>query len=83
MIMIFPKLTLQVCGAKSVLFHRIPAFEGTIAENIALNDPNAVLNRYEAAKIACANEFIMELGMGYATPVAERGSNLSGGKDNV
>ena len=56
-------------------------FEGTIAENIALNDPNSSTEAIiEAAKIACAHEFIMELGMGYATPVAERGSNLSGGQ---
>ena len=56
-------------------------FEGTIAENIALNDPNASTESIiEAAKIACAHEFIMELGLGYATPVAERGSNLSGGQ---
>ena len=56
-------------------------FEGTIAENIALNDPQASTESIiDAAKIACAHEFIMSLGQGYATPVAERGSNLSGGQ---
>jgi len=56
-------------------------FEGTIAENIALNDPEASSDSIiEAAKIACAHEFIMTLGQGYATPLAERGSNLSGGQ---
>ncbi len=56
-------------------------FEGTIAENIALNDPNASTEAImNAAKIACAHDFIMELDEGYATPLAERGSNVSGGQ---
>ena len=38
-------------------------FEGTIAENIAMNDPQASDEAIiEAAKIACAHEFIMSLG---------------------
>lgn len=56
-------------------------FEGTIAENIALNDPQASDEAIiQAAQIACAHEFIMSLGQGYATPLSERGSNLSGGQ---
>ena len=56
-------------------------FEGTIAENIAMNDPQASDESIiEAAKIACAHEFIMSLGQGYATQLSERGSNLSGGQ---
>ena len=56
-------------------------FEGTIAENIALNDPQASTESIiEAAKLACAHDFIMSLGQGYATKLAERGSNLSGGQ---
>jgi HlyB family type I secretion system ABC transporter len=56
-------------------------FEGTVAENIALNDPQASTEAIiNAAKIACAHDFIMSLGQGYATPLAERGGNLSGGQ---
>ena len=56
-------------------------FEGTIAENIALNDPQASTESIiEAAKLACAHDFIMSLSSGYATPLSERGSNLSGGQ---
>ncbi len=56
-------------------------FEGTIAENIALNDPQASTEAIiNAAKLACAHDFIMSLGQGYATPLSERGSNLSGGQ---
>ena len=56
-------------------------FEGTIADNISLNDPQASTESIiDAAKLACAHDFIMSLGQGYATPLAERGSNLSGGQ---
>ena len=56
-------------------------FEGSVAENIALNDPEASTESIiNAAKLACAHEFIMELGQGYATPLSEKGSNLSGGQ---
>ena len=56
-------------------------FEGTIAENIALNDPQASTEAIiEAAKLACAHDFIMNLSSGYATTLTERGSNLSGGQ---
>ena len=56
-------------------------FEGTIAENIALNDTQASDEAIiEASKLACAHDFIMSLGEGYATRLSERGSNLSGGQ---
>ena len=56
-------------------------FEGTVAENIALNDQQATTESIiEAAKIACAHDFIMSLSQGYATSLAEKGSNLSGGQ---
>ena len=58
-------------------------FEGTVAENIALNDPKASTDAIiDAAKLACAHEFIMTLPQGYATPLAERGS-LSGGQNSA
>ena len=56
-------------------------FEGSVSENIALNDPQASNESIiEAATIACAHDFIMQLPDGYATQLAERGSNLSGGQ---
>ena len=56
-------------------------FEGSIAQNIALNDPEAGTEAIiEAAKIACAHDFIMDLSEGYSTKISERGSNLSGGQ---
>lgn len=56
-------------------------FDGTIHENIALNSPDATVEEIiEAAKIAAAHDFIMNLPDGYNTSVGERGSALSGGQ---
>jgi ATP-binding cassette subfamily B protein len=56
-------------------------FEGTIQENIALNYPDASNEEViEAARIAAAHDFIMNLPNGYSTQVGERGSALSGGQ---
>ncbi len=56
-------------------------FDGTIRENISLTVPEATSEEIaEAARIAVAHDFIMELPEGYATRVGERGSGLSGGQ---
>jgi len=56
-------------------------FEGTVRENIALTRPESTdAEIMEAARIALAHEFIMNLPQGYDTPVGERGSGLSGGQ---
>ena len=56
-------------------------FDGTIFENIALTNPSASTEEVvEAAKVAVAHEFIMNLSNGYNTRVGERGASLSGGQ---
>ncbi|MDM9382604.1 peptidase domain-containing ABC transporter [Chlorogloeopsis sp. ULAP01] len=56
-------------------------FDGTVQENIALTNPDATTEEIiEAAKIAVAHEFIMNLPNGYNTRVGERGTALSGGQ---
>jgi len=56
-------------------------FDGTVKDNIALINPDATSEEImNAAKVACAHDFIMELPEGYATRVGERGSSLSGGQ---
>ena len=56
-------------------------FAGSVAENIALTDPDTTSDAIvEAASLACAHDFIMELPSGYSTPVGERGAGLSGGQ---
>jgi subfamily B ATP-binding cassette protein HlyB/CyaB len=60
---------------ENVLFNR------SIRDNIALADPGMITERViEAAKLAGAHEFILELPQGYDTNVGERGCGLSGGQ---
>ncbi|MDO4331166.1 MAG: ABC transporter ATP-binding protein [Eubacteriales bacterium] len=56
-------------------------FSGTVYENIAYGKPEASREEVvNAAKLAGAHEFIMELKNGYDTYVGERGVKLSGGQ---
>ena len=56
-------------------------FHGTVAENIAYGSPDATeAEVIEAAKIAEAHDFIMQLPESYDTIVGERGQKLSGGQ---
>jgi ATP-binding cassette subfamily B protein len=56
-------------------------FSGTVAENIALTDPDASSELIvDAARMACAHDFIMDLPGGYSSDVGERGAGLSGGQ---
>ena len=56
-------------------------FHGTVRENIAYGDPDLPDHLIvEAAKVAEAHEFIMQLPQGYQTVVGERGQKLSGGQ---
>ena len=60
---------------ENVLFRR------SVRENIALADPGLPFHTVEqAAKLAGAHDFILELPHGYDTVLEERGSNLSGGQ---
>lgn len=60
---------------ENVLFNR------TIRDNIALGDPSWPIERViQAAQLAGAHDFILELPDGYNTVIEERGSNLSGGQ---
>lgn len=56
-------------------------FSGTVYENIAYGKTDATREEViQAAKMAGAHEFIMELKDGYDTYVGERGVKLSGGQ---
>ena len=56
-------------------------FKGTVAENIALFDPNvAHADIVQAAKDACIHEDILNLNGGYEAEVDEGGFNFSGGQ---
>ncbi len=56
-------------------------FDGTVQDNIAQSSPDLPVEEIiEAARVACAHDFIMGLPQGYNTRVGERGSALSGGQ---
>jgi len=56
-------------------------FRDTIRANIAFGKEGATEEEIiEAAKAACAHQFIMGFPLGYDTPVGEHGAQLSGGQ---
>ncbi len=56
-------------------------FYGSIADNITYGQPNAPRRQtIEAARVACAHEFVLRLPDGYDSLVGERGQSLSGGE---
>ena len=56
-------------------------FRDTIRANIAFGKEGATeAEIIQAAKAACAHEFIMNFPLGYDTPVGEHGTQLSGGQ---
>jgi ATP-binding cassette subfamily B protein len=56
-------------------------FSNTVAANIAFGNPQATQEQIEeAARTACADEFIQALPQGYETVLGESGVDLSGGQ---
>jgi ATP-binding cassette subfamily B multidrug efflux pump len=56
-------------------------FSGTVTSNIAYGRPNASRSEIEeAARIAQAESFIRKLEDSYESPIAQEGSNVSGGQ---
>ncbi|OUM68517.1 hypothetical protein PIROE2DRAFT_3817 [Piromyces sp. E2] len=65
----------------SVVFQDPYLFQDTIANNIKFGNPSASYAKIvEAAKKACAHDFIMKLPKRYDTMVGEDGCTLSGGE---
>ncbi len=64
-----------------VVFQDAFIFSQSIAENIRFGNAEAPMELVvKAAKIACANEFIVDLENGYDTIIGEMGVDLSGGQ---
>ncbi|MGS0740865.1 type I secretion system permease/ATPase [Glaciimonas sp. GG7] len=56
-------------------------FKGTVRDNIAFAAPGMPFDKVvEAALLAGAHEFVLELPQGYDTELGERGTGLSGGQ---
>jgi ATP-binding cassette, subfamily B, bacterial len=71
----------ELRGAIGLVSQDVYLFHGTVHENVAYGTFGATMGEIiEAAKIAEAHEFIMELPQGYDTIVGERGQKLSGGQ---
>ncbi|HAF48753.1 MAG TPA: ABC transporter ATP-binding protein [Anaerolineaceae bacterium] len=65
----------------SIVLQDVFLFHGTVKENILFGNPKASDEEIvEAAKIANAHEFIINLPEGYNTLIGERGVKLSGGQ---
>jgi len=65
----------------SIVLQDVFLFHGTVRENILFGRPEATeAEMIEAAKIANAHNFIMDLSDGYDTLIGERGIKLSGGQ---
>ncbi len=65
----------------SIVLQDVFLFNGTVFDNIAYGCENPTKEAvYEAARIACAEEFILAMPDGYETMIGERGVRLSGGQ---
>lgn len=65
----------------AVVLQKNVLFTGTILDNLRWGDENATLQQCrEACRIACADEFIMEMPDGYETRIEQGGTNVSGGQ---
>ena len=65
----------------SFVFQNVYLFHDTVANNIRFGQPEAPMEKViEAAKKACAHDFIMALPDGYDTVIGEGGASLSGGE---
>jgi len=65
----------------AIVYQESFLFSASLKENIAYGRPEASMEEIvEAAKLAAAHDFIMELPDGYDTIVGERGMGLSGGQ---
>lgn len=65
----------------SVILQENSIFATTVRENIGMFCPSASLeNIIQAAKLACAHEFIEQMPFGYETLLGERGVDLSQGQ---
>lgn len=68
-------------GAIAIVPQEAMLFSGTILENIAYGRLDATRSEIEAAaREANAEEFVLDLPLGYETPVGDRGTRLSGGQ---
>ena len=65
----------------AVVLQKNVLFTGTILDNLRWGDENATLEQCrQVCRVACADEFIMEMPEGYETRIEQGGTNVSGGQ---
>ena len=68
-------------NAVSVVLQQNTLFSGTVLDNLRWGNPNATEEECrKACRMAQADEFIMEMPQQYDTPIAQGGTNVSGGQ---
>ncbi len=73
--------TTSMRQAIGLVSQEVYLINGSVAENICYGTPHATREMIiEAAKMAEAHDFIMQLPQGYETNLGENGKNLSGGQ---
>ena len=71
----------DVRGNIAIALQKNVLFADTVANNISYSMPGASRQQIvDAAKIACADEFILSMSEGYDTELGERGGKLSAGQ---
>jgi ATP-binding cassette subfamily B protein len=71
----------DLCRQVGVVLQEPFLFRGTVWENLLYGRPDAPVGEaLAAARGANAHEFILQLPLGYDTPLGERGAGLSGGE---
>jgi len=64
-----------------IVFQESMLFFRSIADNLRVGKPDATdADLEQAARLACAHDFILRQSRGYQTRIGERGSTLSGGE---
>ena len=65
----------------AVVLQKNVLFSGTVYDNLRWGDPDATEEEcQEACRIACADEFIVNMPEGYNTMISQGGTNVSGGQ---
>jgi ABC-type multidrug transport system fused ATPase/permease subunit len=71
----------EIRDQSSLVFQQTFLFSASVRDNIAYGKPDAAFEEIvNAATLAQAHEFIMEMPDGYDTMIGEKGVNLSGGQ---
>lgn len=65
----------------AVVLQKNTLFSGTVVDNLRWGNPGATIEECrEACRLACADEFINQMALGYDSRIEQGGTNVSGGQ---